>query len=268
MILNLIFILLAVLGAGGLWLGLNSFSPLWLLLLIPGFYIGIVILFFAGLLVAALCFPKKEPERSSAGARFTIWIVMQWLMQLMRLKIELVGEELLPQEPCIIVSNHRSDFDPMTVLSVLRHRKLIYISKEGNFKIPIVGAFIRRAGFYAIDRENGMRAMRTLKKAAERLQNEGMDVGIYPEGTRSKTCELLEFKTGAFYLAKKADAPIVVMTTTGTERISKNTPWRSTRVKLHFVERIEKDAVAAASMDELAAKTREIIEQALAQENK
>ena len=103
-------------------------------------------------------------------------------------------------------------------MSVYR-KKLLFISKESNFKIPLIGLLIRKAGYLSIDRENGMRALRTLKQAADLVTREGISVGIYPEGTRSKTGELQEFKEGAFYLAKKAGVPVVVMSTTNTEKI-------------------------------------------------
>lgn len=262
MILNLIVLALSVIGAGGLWGGFR-FSPWWLLLLIPAFYIGLLVLYFGCLWLISLLFFKKKSERSEAFCRRIIRSTMSWLLLMLRVRVTLSGTELLPDTPCVIVSNHRSDFDPMTVLAVLRGRKLIYISKEENFEIPLAGNYIRQAGFLAIDRENGMRAMRTLKKAAERIQADGLDVGIYPEGTRSKTGELLEFKTGAFYLAKKANAPIAVMTTSGTDRIFRNFPMRSTHVELRFCAVIDRETVCSASLEELSAQARAIVEQNL-----
>jgi len=161
------------------------------------------------------------------------------------------------------VSNHRSDFDPMSVLGVLKGRKLAYISKEANFKIPVVGNFIHHAGFLAIDRGNGMRALRTLKQAAELMQSCKMDMGVYPEGTRSKKGELLRFKAGAFILAKKADAPIVVMVTKGTENISKNVPFRATNVELNILSVIDRETVQTLTQEELRDRVQEIVENAL-----
>ena len=266
MLLNLIGVLFAAVGSGILYACLEDLSPWWLWLSLPGFLIGWFVLYFAVLWIVSLFFPKKEPEKANGVCLFFVGITLDWLMRVMRVKITLSGTGLLPDCPCVIVSNHRSDFDPMTVLAVLRKRKLAYISKESNFKIPIVGPFIRRAGFLAIDRENGMRAMRTLKAASLRMKNEQMDMGIYPEGTRSKNGELLEFKTGAFYLAKRAEAPIVVMATEGTERISKNFPWRQTKVSLRFLKVIDTDTVKGSSFEDLAAQSRGILSQALSKD--
>ena len=230
----------------------------WLLPLFLGLYVVAVFLYLLIVMIIAFCFPKETPEHPSVCCRFMIRITMRWLMTMMRVKVKLNGSDIIPDEPVVFVSNHLSDFDPMTVLAVLR-RKIIYISKESNFKIPIAGGFIRRAGFLAIDRENGMRALRTLKRAAEMMHADGVDVGIYPEGTRSRTGELLEFKSGAFYLAKKANAPIVIMTTKGSDQVSKRAFLRRTVVELDFLEVMNKEQIASMSVDEICAYTREQI---------
>lgn len=267
MLLNVFFVLVSLIGSAIVWLGGQGSHPAWLLLMIPAFYVGITLLYFLILFLVSLFMPKRSPKHISKVCRFFIWVTMKWLMQMMGIQIKVTGEELLPQEPCVLVSNHRSDFDPMTVLAVLNQRKLIYISKEGNFKIPIVGPFIRQAGFIAIDRGNGIRAVRALQVAAERMTSEGVDVGIYPEGTRSKTGKLLRFKTGACYLAQQANAPIVVMTTQGTEKISKRFLLTPVRVELNIVEVIDRETVQQLSQNDLIARIREIVERNLPPEN-
>ena len=261
MTLNIIILALSLIGSVSLWLGLSSFSAWWLLLLVPAFYVGVTFLYYFTLWIVSLFLPKHEPKRTSAICRFFTWLSMDWLMLVMGIRIKTTGAELLPNTPCVFVSNHRSDFDPMTMLAVFKKRKLVYISKEGNFKIPIVGPFIRQAGFISIDRANGVRAVRTLNHAADRMKEEGLDVGIYPEGTRSKNLKLLRFKTGAFYLAQKAEAPIVVMTTRGTEKISGGGfLFRRVRVELKILEVFDRETVMNTSQEELAARARALIE--------
>lgn len=257
--LNLIFFVLSAGVSVGLVIGIPSLSAWWLFGMIPLGYILATALYFALLFATVPFLPKGgDDEKSSRFCRFIIWLSSDWLMVALRIRTKLTGLKL-PEEPFVLVSNHRSDFDPMVVLQKTGKRNLIYISKESNFKFPLVGPYLHGAGYYAIDRENGMRALRTLKKVTERMKAEGLDVGIYPEGTRSKTGELLEFKTGAFYLAKKADAPVVVMTTEGTEVIARNFPWRGAKVHLNVVEIISREEVAKLSMEELAAHVRNTI---------
>ena len=110
-----------------------------------------------------------------------------------------------------------------------------------------------------------MKAMRTIKRAAELVVSEEMIMGIYPEGTRSKTGELLEFKEGAFLLAKRANAPVVVMTTKGTNNIAKRMILRSTKVELDVIEVIDKETVQNTRLSDLSAHVRESIANALQQ---
>ena len=256
--LTILFLILAVVGAISLCAAVPAISFWWLAPICAGLFVAIGIFYLLCILIVSLCFPKKAPEHPSKRCMTTIYLTMQWLLQMFRVRIRMTNEEIIPAEPVVIVSNHLSDFDPMAVLAVLR-RRIIFISKESNFKIPIVGRFIRRAGFLAIDRENGMRALRTLKRAAEMMTEDRVDVGIYPEGTRSRTGELLEFKSGAFYLAKKANAPIVIMTAKNTNLISKNCIIRRTNVELDFLEVMSSEQVKALSVDEISAYVRDRI---------
>ena len=266
MILNLIFLAVAALATTGIYLFVDGISPWLILPILVGSFVAAVFLFLLGLLFVSIVFlsKRKKVEQPKASCSFMIRIVMSWVMGLCRVRVKLTGEELLPKESCILVSNHQSDFDPMTMLAVLRGRKIAYISKEANFKIPIVGNFIHHAGFLAIDRGNGMRALRTLKQAAQMVKDGVVDVmGIYPEGTRSKTGELLRFKPGAFILAKRAEAPVVVMTTTGTNRLTKNFPFRTTHVELKILGVIDKETVMELEQDQISARARLMIERDL-----
>jgi 1-acyl-sn-glycerol-3-phosphate acyltransferase len=81
--------------------------------------------------------------------------------------------------------------------------------------VPIFGNALEAGGFIAIDRRNRHAALRSLEKARALLAS-GTHVWIAPEGTRSRTGELLPFKKGAFYLALEARLPILPVTLVGT----------------------------------------------------
>ncbi len=237
-------------------------SPWWLFALIPGFFIGCVLVYMLAILIISLLLSKKEPKKSGAFCRVSIRLFLDLLLCALHVKCHIEGEEILPEEPFVLVSNHRSVFDPMVVLAKTKRKKMLFISKQSNFKIPIVGPFIRRAGFFSIDRENGIRALRTLKCASDRMLNENADIGIYPEGTRTKDGNLQEFKSGAFYLAKKANAPIVVMLVRNTEKVGKAFPIKPTHVYLQYLAVIDRQTVAEKSMEELALMTHDLVETA------
>ena len=264
MFLHICLLIASALSTLGVYLASYALSYWWIVPLFVAFYAAWIVIYLLVLYISSLFMPTKEPiKKPKAVCRFFIVETMDYVMRLMRAKITVKGREKLPQEPCVIISNHRSCFDPMSKLAVFKERKMAFISKESNMKIPLVGTYIYHAGFFGIDRENGMRALRTLKSAAEIMKSSGIDMGIYPEGTRSKTGELLEFKSGAFLLAKRADAPVVIMATRGTEKIVKRFPFRSTRVELEVLEVIEKEKIKELSMDDLCAYVRGVLEKAL-----
>ena len=264
MLLGILLFLFAAISTAGVYLLVQGLSYWWIAPLFVGFYLVWIILYLLGLFIISLFMSKKKPiQKPKMFCRFFIVHTMEYVMGALRTKITLIGKEKLPAEPCVLVSNHLSCFDPMAGLALFKDRKLAYISKESNLKIPLVGTFIYNAGFLAIDRENGMRALRTLKHAAELMKGAQIDIGIYPEGTRSKTGELLEFKPGAFLLAKRADAPVVIIATRGTNRVIKNFPWRSTKIELEILEVLDREKVKELSMDELSAYVRNTLEKAL-----
>ena len=86
--------------------------------------------------------------------------------------------------------------------------------------------------------------MGTIKYATKLLQKGTVSFGIYPEGTRSKTEELLPFRNGAFQIAKRASAPVVIATTTGTELIAERFARKRTIVRFDVLDVLDGVAVA------------------------
>ncbi len=236
---------------------------LWLLPIFVGFYAALNAFFFLDLWFSTIFLPKKDPIDKPRNFYGIIQFVCDWVTTFLRIKIDFKGMEKFPEEPFVLVSNHISNFDPVVVLAKVKGRKIAFISKPSNFKIPIAGPYTHNAGFLAIDRQNAMKAMRTIKHASELVVSEQMIMGIYPEGTRSKTGELLEFKEGAFLLAKRAKAPVVVITTKGTNKIAKRMILRSTKVELEVIEIIDKETVQKLKLSELSVHVRESIASAL-----
>ena len=242
----------------------TQISWLWLLPIGLGMYVALNALFFCALWFSTIFLPKKDPIDKPRNFYGIIQFVCDWAMTALRVKIKFNGMEKFPEEPFVLVSNHISNFDPVVVLAKVKGRKIAFISKPSNFKIPVAGPYTHNAGFLAIDRENAMRAMRTIKRAAELVVSEQMIMGIYPEGTRNKSGEgLLEFKEGAFLLAKRANAPVVVITTKGTNKIAQRMVLRSTKVELDVIEVIDKETIQSLRLNELSAHVRESIANAL-----
>lgn len=178
-------------------------------------------------------------------------------------RIHTSGLEKIPEGRWLIVSNHRSGFDPVVTIWAMRRHDLAFVTKPENLKIPFIGAYIHKICCLAIDRENDRAALKTILAAAELMKNDVTSFFIYPEGTRNTDSELLPFRNGAFKIAQKAKVPIVVMSVRGTENIVKNAPWRHTDVYLDVLEVIDAERVRALKTHEIGEEVRGIIQAAM-----
>ncbi|MDO7786486.1 lysophospholipid acyltransferase family protein [Desulforamulus aquiferis] len=129
-----------------------------------------------------------------------------------------IGEENIPATGgLVVVANHVSNLDPI-VMGCAINRQVHFMAKVELFKNVLLAAFLRTVGTFPVNREKSDR--NAIRMALELLQA-GRVVGIFPEGTRSKTGELLKPHIGAAMLAVKADVPILPMAIIGTEGLFK-----------------------------------------------
>ncbi len=204
------------------------------------FAIYVVFLFICSLFVN----PHKEYENNSRFYRFLLYSATAGALKLLRIKVHTDGMEKIPKDAKLLfVGNHRSNFDPIIEWQVFKDWDIAFISKDSNFKIPIFGRFIRKCCFMAIDRENVKNAMVTINKAADLLRKGEVSIGVYPEGTRNRSDELLPFHNSVLHIAKKADAAIVVMAIRGTDKIYKNVIRRRSDIYLEIVDVISAEDV-------------------------
>jgi len=139
------------------------------------------------------------------GSLFTI-LVPSW-------KIKISGKEKLNDNSKIIIANHQSQED-----IVLMYRLGVpfrWISKAEVFKIPIYGWFMHLKGDIKLLRSSKS-SIRKMLIDAEEVLNNGCIITMFPEGTRSKTGKLGNFKEGAFKLANTTQVPIVPVVISGT----------------------------------------------------
>ena len=215
-------------------------------------------------LVAAAVDDTKPLEKPSRLCVFGCRSISKWLCFWAGVRVRLTGAEKLPQQGrYVLVCNHRSMFDPLTAEVALGGRTLAFISKPSNLKIPFVGKLAYGAGFLPIDRENDRNALRTILTAADYIKRDFCSIGIYPEGTRSKTKELLPFHAGSFKIAQKAGVPLAVACTAGTQLVHRHFPFKPTDVSIDILEVLPVERVKAMKTQELAAYSRELMESAL-----
>ena len=256
--------------AAGILAGVSGHAVGQSVLIGLGSFVGLNLLYAIWwVLVAAFVDDTKPIEKQSALCRFGCGSIANWLCCWARVRAEVIGEEKLPREGRFVyVCNHRSGFDPVVTAARLRPYNLAFISKPSNLKIAYIGKLAYGAGFLPIDRENDRQALKTILTAADYIKRDLCSIAIYPEGTRSKTGELLPFHAGSFKIAQKADVPLVIAAIRGSEQVKKNFPLRRTRVVREILETLPADKVKAMSTQELSAYSRERIEAALAPEQR
>lgn len=129
---------------------------------------------------------------------------------------EVRGKENVPTEgPLIVVANHLSIADP-PILSAILQRRIVYMAKEESFHHPIEGPLVR--GFRAFPVRRGQLDRRALRWSQQTLKD-GLALGMFPEGTRSKTATLQPARSGTALIALRNGAPILPVGITGTEKI-------------------------------------------------
>lgn len=128
-------------------------------------------------------------------------------------RLRVTGYENVPGTGGVIVAaNHASYLDPLVVGAALK-RRATYMAKEGLFKIPAIGEFVRSFSF-PVRRDRPQPS--TIKEAVRRLKN-GELIVMFPEGGRSAGGSILDAKRGVAVIAALSRVPVVPALVRGTD---------------------------------------------------
>ncbi|MCT4563419.1 MAG: 1-acyl-sn-glycerol-3-phosphate acyltransferase [Maledivibacter sp.] len=133
-------------------------------------------------------------------------------------KIKVIGQENIPKDQAVLfVSNHQSYLDIPVLLGYIDKPKS-FIAKAELSKYPLFSTWMKAMRCIFIDRSDVRQSLRAIKEGIKLLKN-GYSLVIFPEGTRSKDGNLMEFKQGSLKLATKSGVPIMPVTINGTKDI-------------------------------------------------
>lgn len=147
--------------------------------------------------------------------KWVLWGLGTNLIKGWRFKYKVINKEYVPNKNVVMFGNHLSAFDPVILCYEFRHTAISGLAKKSLFTIPVFGKWLIKRRVIAMDRINNRKDAEAMIKAT-RQAREGQPMFVFPEGTRSRSGELLPFRPGAFRLATKSRQPIVVFRFTGT----------------------------------------------------
>jgi len=157
------------------------------------------------------------------------WAGTDWardVLRAARTPVIAEGLEHIPRDrPVIYASNHSSMFDIWALFATLPG-SVRFVAKRELFKIPLLGRAMLSAGHIPIDRVARKRAFEAYDEAVRTIQRGTSSIVVFPEGTRSRTGELLPFKNAPFGLAIAAQVPIVPVYVHHTFEILPKGAWR------------------------------------------
>lgn len=175
------------------------------------------ILFFAEWIIGKI--NKKAKDYSSLrivqwGFRVVLW--------LSGTKVTVIGKENIPDEPALLVGNHRSFFD-IVILYTHCKRLTGFVAKNSLEKIPSLRVWMRYLYCLFLKRDDIKQGMKIILQAIEYVK-QGVSICIFPEGTRNEGEELsmLPFKEGSLKIALKTGCPIVPVALNNTAEIFEN----------------------------------------------
>lgn len=251
MTLTILLIVLSLLTNGAIYYFAFYLNNLWdkwyayvvTIVGLPIAYFAWLVLFMAILFICSLFInKKKEVNKPNKFANFLVYEVVHQIDLLSNARLHKTGLKQIPNGPCLIVYNHTSKFDPIYIMDKLHRKGIICVTKPENMRIPLAGAFIHKAGYIPVNRDNDAEGMKAILKSIDYINKGYGSIAISPEGTRSKTKKLLPFRAGVFNIAKRAEVPIVIMGFKNTWKIAEDFPFKKTRVDMDVLGILEYDS--------------------------
>ena len=154
--------------------------------------------------------------------------------------VKVEGLENIPKGGAWIVPNHTSNLDSIYLpIAFGGKTEIVPVAKESLNDKKIAGKYMRGIDAMFLDTDSPRQALTLLTGAAQYAKTRNRSVVVFPEGTRSFTTELLDFKNGTFKFPQKYFLPIIPVTITGTLQAKKFFKFKSSIVTVNIHEPIK-----------------------------
>ena len=186
-----------------------------------------------------------------------------WAKSLLRAagaKVVVHGEEKIPKDQAVLfVSNHQGNFDIPLLMGHITAPKA-FVAKIEMLKMPILRTWMKHMNCVFMDRSDIRQSLTVINQSAKYLK-EGYSTVLFPEGTRSKGAEMIDFKGGSLKLATKAGVPIVPVAIKGSYKLMEQQGFKikPASVEITIFDPVPTAGLSKAEMQKLPEQIKAII---------
>ena len=194
----------------------------WLMKYVRTIYALLFFLFFMFVVIKPVVWVYLKVGKITEKKRINLHMLIYWASRIVMLKHGIPGvkfsyklsEGVNFDSPRVVICNHQSHLDLFCQLIFTPN--IIFLTNDWVWNNPSYGLLIRNAEYYPV-RDGLEELLPKLRSLVER----GYSIAIYPEGTRSKDCQIGRFHQGAFWLADQLNVDILPMCLYGPGKILK-----------------------------------------------
>ncbi len=200
----------------------------------------------------------KDRERDIEEYAF----ISRRTIEIAKYNVDVIGMENIPEHNGVLYTpNHQSFFDVFAIVAVLK-KQLSFIGKKQFRHFFNVGLYIENMDGILIDRDDVKSQVMLIRELTNKLKS-GLNVVVFPEGTRSKDGKINEFKGGSYKMALKSKCDIVPVTYYNNQEVVKN--QGDTIIKMKIDKPITYEEYQGLKTSEVASMVQAIIQKNLDQ---
>ena len=171
-------------------------------------WVSINILFWT-LILGVLSVISIKISRDKTNFKYYSKKRSEFLIKISGVELEINGKENIEDDKNYIFAPNHTSFIDFPVLFISVGKYLVFVAKKELKRIPIFNSILDVSGCVFVDRENTDKAVKSLDKLKKDIENTPRSIVIFPEGTRSESLELGNFKKGAAVLGINTGLPII-----------------------------------------------------------
>lgn len=214
-----------------------------ILTILAVFIVSFLIVFIVLILVFVIfIYAFEKTNKKALWKHNIVHVYSMYLFRFFnRVILKVTGKENLPKDYNFVVyANHIEYIDPLFVKQIYNKFPLSFIAKEPLFEYPVLKNLLLSLGAIPITKYADRSALKTILQAIKQVK-EGQPMGIFPEGKRTYSNDLIEFKPGSFKLAQKAKADISPICLYNFHDLAKKPRILPTKVYVHILPIIKYD---------------------------